>query len=195
MGLKKWLFGGGVKQVGNIVEQVGGVFRPNAEKSEVREADYNQAVMAQYATEFQVKEPSKFQSFVMGLNSLVRPIVTPSLLAPIPLVMIYPERTTIAFAALALLPAGYWALVSMVLGFYYGGRMQIKSHDFHKSIADAVERAPQVIENIKRLRNELTPGEAEDDDPDVALEIAGELPVTGNSAIRDWQKLSRGRKS
>ena len=34
--LINWLFGGGARQVGDVVEQVGGVFRPNAEATASR---------------------------------------------------------------------------------------------------------------------------------------------------------------
>ena len=44
--------------------------------------------------------------------------------------MIWPEGAAVAFAALALLPAGYWALVTVIIGFYFGGRMQLKAQDF-----------------------------------------------------------------
>ena len=74
-----------------------------------------------------------------------------------------------AFAALALLPAGYWALVTVIIGFYFGGRMQLKAQDFQKSVQSAANRAPEVIANIKRLRSALSPDEAADDSPELAL--------------------------
>lgn len=92
---------------------------------------------------------------------------------------------------LALLPTGYWALVSIIIGFYYGGRMQIKAQDFEQSVADAVARAPDVMENMKRLRDHLSPDEAADDDPELAVEIAADLPATDNRAVADWRSSAR----
>ena len=64
------------------------------------------------------------------LNRLVRPMITFGLLGILPAVIIWSERATIAFAALPLLPAGYWALVTVIIRFYFGGRMQLKVQDF-----------------------------------------------------------------
>lgn len=189
MGLRNWIWGGGAGQVGDAIERVGGVFKPNAEASAVRAHGYDSAALAQYAAEFHPRNNRTwFDSFVDGLNRLARPIITVAILGVIPAVMIWPESAAISLAALALLPAGYWALVSIIIGFYYGGRMQIKAHDFEKSVAQAVERAPEVIENITRLRHHFSPGAAADDDPELAVEIAGELPSTGNGAVTDWRK-------
>jgi hypothetical protein len=97
----------------------------------------------------------------------------------LPAVVIWPEGAAVAFAALALLPAGYWALVTVTIGFYFGGRMQLKAQDFQKSVQSAADRAPEVIANIKRLRTELS------------LELAQGLDID-NPALRDWAKRGRG---
>tara|TARA_Y100000385_G_C12993137_1_gene593746 strand:- start:185 stop:358 length:174 start_codon:yes stop_codon:yes gene_type:complete len=57
-------------------------------------------------------------------------MITFGLLGILPAVIIWSERATIAFAALPLLPAGYWALVTVIIRFYFGGRMQLKVQDF-----------------------------------------------------------------
>ena len=194
MGLINWLFGGDARQVGDVVEQVGGVFRPNAEATASRAHEYNSAALTQYAAEFHARSNRTwFDSLVDGLNRLARPIITVSVLGIIPAVMLWPEEAAVAFAALALLPTGYWALVSIIIGFYYGGRMQIKAQDFERSVTEAVARAPAVIENMKRLRDHLSPDEAADDDPELAVEIAAELPTSNNRAVADWRSLERAR--
>ncbi len=188
MGLRQWIFGKGISSVGNVVEQVGGVFRPNAEASDAREHDYRTAALAQYAAEFQQRQNRTwFDSLADGLNRLARPIITISVLGMLPAVVIWPERSAIAIQALQLLPTGYWAFVSIIIGFYYGGRMQIKSQEFEKSVVEAVARAPQTIENMRRLRNELSPEEATDESTEMALEIAAGLPATDNQAVLDWR--------
>ena len=156
MGLLRWLFGGGAREVGNVVEQVGGVFRPNAEASAARAHTYDSAALAQYAAEFHQRATRTwFDSLVDGLNRLVRPIITLSLLGVIPAVTLYPEQAAISFAALTVLPTGYWALVSIVIGFYFGGRMQLKAQDFERSVNDAVTRAPAAIKTMEDLRSNL----------------------------------------
>ena len=48
-------------------------------------------------------------------------------------------------------------------------------------IGDSWRFAPTVIETLKRRRSELTPDEAVDDDPNIALEIADKRPTTDNA--------------
>ena len=171
--------------------QVAGVFKPNAEASEARGHAYDGAALGQYAAEFAHPRRGWFDGRVDGLNRLVRPVITFGLLGILPAVVIWPEGAAIAFAALALLPAGYWALVTVIVGFYFGGRMQLKAQDFQKSVQEAADRAPDVIANIKRLRTALSPNEAADDDPELALELAQGLG-SDNPALRDWSERGRG---
>jgi hypothetical protein len=178
MGVMSWILGGGAKQAAAAVVQVAGVFKPNAKASEARGHAYDGAALGQYAAEF--AHPCRGgDGLVDGLNRLVRPVITFGLLGILPAVVIWPEGAAIAFAALALLPAGYWALVTVIIGFYFGGRMQLKAQDFQKSVQSAADRAPEVIANIKRLRTELS------------LELAQGLDID-NPALRDCAKRGRG---
>jgi len=187
MGLISWIFGGGAKHAASAVETVAGAFKPNAEASDARGHEYAKAALAQYAAEFAHPRRGWFDGLVDGLNRLVRPVVTLSLFGVLPATWIWPEETAVAISALMLLPAGYWATLSIILGFYFGGRMQIKSQDFRKSIQEAVARAPQVIANMRRVRDALSPHEAADDDPELALELAQGLGGD-NPAAQDWAK-------
>ena len=186
MGLILWVLGGGAKQAAAAVGQMAWVFKPNAEASETRGHAYDRAALAQYTAEFAHPRRGWFDGLVDGLNRLVRPVITFGLLGILPAVVIWPEGAATAFAALALLPAGYWALVTVIIGFYFGGRMQLKAQDFQKSVQSAANRAPEVIANIKRLRTALSPSEAADDSPELALELAQGLPQAENAAVRDW---------
>ena len=71
--------------------------------------------------------------------------------------------------------------------------MQLKAQDFQKSVQQAADRAPEVIANIKRLRTALSPNEAADDDPELALELAQGL-YSDNPALRDWSERGRGEE-
>ena len=186
MGLISWVLGGGAKQAAAAVGQVARVLKPNAEASETRGHAYDRAAQAQYTAEFTHPRRGWFDGLVDGLNRLVRPAITFGLLGILPAVVIWPEGAAIAFAALALLPAGYWALVTVIIGFYFGGRMQLKAQDFQKSVQSAANRAPEVIANIERLRSALSPDEAADDSPELALELAQGPPQAENAAVRDW---------
>ena len=191
MGLISWIFGGGAKHAASAVETVAGAFKPNAEASDARGHEYAKAALAQYAAEFAHPRRGWFDGLVDGLNRLVRPVITLSLVGVLPVTMIWPEETAVAISALALLPETYWASLSVIIGFYFVGRMQLKSQDFKRSIQEAVARAPEVIANIKRLRTALSPNEAADDDPELALELAQGLG-SDNPALLDWVQTKGG---
>lgn len=186
--LAGFFFGGGR----NVIAQTAEVFRPNAEAASQRGHEYNSAALAQYAAEFHARSNRTwFDSLVDGLNRLVRPVITITLLGVIPVTMAWPEHMAVALASLALLPAGYWALVSLITSFYYGGRMQLKSHEFHQSVAEAVARAPQVIENIENLRELFhdSPGVADTGtDADLAQDTTSAARFS-NAAVIDWENV------
>ncbi len=124
MGILNFLFGGGRNVVTETIE----VFRPNEENSAQRAADHATAALNQYATEFHHRENRNWlDALADGLNRLVRPVVTIGLLYPIPATVGNPERMASVWSALATLPPGYWAIVGIVLPFYFGGRMQMKA--------------------------------------------------------------------
>jgi len=53
------------------------------------------------------------------------------------LAYISPTRFAAVCEAMALIPIGYWGLLSVVIGFYFGGRMQLKAQDFKLNAAIA----------------------------------------------------------
>ena len=124
MGLMNFIFGSGR----NVIAETAQVFRPNAENSAQRAADHATAALSQYAAEFhQRRNRNWIDALADGLNRLVRPVVTAGLLYPIPATVIAPEQMAKVWTAMATLPPGYWAIVGIVLPFYFGGRMQMKS--------------------------------------------------------------------
>lgn len=195
MTLFRWLFGGGAANIGATVERVAGSFRPNAEAADAHDHRFDMAAHAQYAAEFRkLERRSSFDALVDGLNRLVRPLVTLTILGVIPAVILWPEHSAIAFAALALLPAGYWAVVSVIIGFYFGGRMQLKAQDFEKSIQSAVARAPEVIRSVARLRQlrHDSPGVADTgtdvDLSELATGASGYRVQPINPAVSAWRE-------
>lgn len=178
------IFGGGR----NVITETAGAFVANAEASAEREAELNGAALAQYASEFGARSARTwFDSFVDGLNRLVRPMLTFAILLPIAASIWWPAHAAAAIASLAILPAGYWGVLGVVISFFFGGRMQIKAQDFERSVADAVARAPAVIQSMKRLRtmSSESPGAASSGQ-DATLAAAA-LKPSDNSAIDHWR--------
>ncbi len=134
----------GLGQAAKAVSTVAGTFATNKDGQAQRDADYSQAVLGQYAGEFYARaNRTWFDSLVDGINRLIRPVVTLTLLAAMPAAFLWPQSVDLAFAALASLPDAYWAVLSLVLAFYFGGRMQLKGQDFRqrematKAVAEA----------------------------------------------------------
>ena len=117
-------------RVPNVIETVANTIRPNPEKQAVRDAAYGKQALDQYADEFRLlANRTWWDSFADGLNRLVRPIMALSVFA-IPAAVMWNDEVAGRVQNLALLPAGYWAIASAIIGFYFAGRMQLKSHDF-----------------------------------------------------------------
>jgi len=147
----------------NVIAETAEVFRPNAENDAQRVADAQAAALAQYAAEFGPRANRTWlDALADGLNRLVRPVLTLALFAPVVLTVRDPERMARVWTALATMPDGYWAVAGIVLPFYFGGRMQVKSLEAgqFRAAAEAVAR--------------LAPS-ADTSAPD------------GNAALEDWR--------
>lgn len=180
------LFGGGR----NVVAETAEVFRVNAEASDQRSADYAQAAMAQYAAEFQFERRGWFDRFMDGLNRFPRPFLTIATFALFASAMFDPLWFAERMQGLALVPEPLWWLAGTIVAFYFSGRLQIKSQEFHKSIATSTAMVPEVIANIERIR-ELrhdSPGVA-DTGTDSELTQASIEP-SGNPAVNAWREAS-----
>jgi len=188
MNFFNWI-GGFFKSGKEIVE----VFKPNAEKSAQRlhdedmaSSNYDSAVLQQFAKEFQNKaNRSWWDSFVDGLNRLPRPLITFGVLSFFVFAPIYPQKFIEVAAVYEKIPSGYWALLSIIVGFYFGGRMQIKSHDM--AIKDGSIKAAK---DLIAIRNNLRSLEDEGSDEETrfrnAIESGAQVPE--NQVIRDWKE-------
>lgn len=135
------------------------IFKENAEhkgqrKHEEEMADIGRdlASLQQFSTEFHERKQRTFwDSFVDGLNRLPRPILTISILSFFFLAPINPERFLIIAKSYEMMPTGYWALLSVIIGFYFGGRMQIKAQDMALK-KDAVKAAKELVVMRKEFR-------------------------------------------
>jgi len=173
----------GIGGGGNVIVETVEVFRPNAERSAQRAHDADGAVLTQYSSEFNARNNRGwFDQFVDGLNRLPRPLMVFSIFGLLIYTPINPLLMAEVFAAWALIPTGLWAIASVIVGFYFGGRMQLKGQDFRAQMASAVERAPDVIANIARIR------ELRSDSPNAASDDTDVESGSGdNQAVADWK--------
>lgn len=154
------IFGG----VGNVLESgkdVVEVFKENEENKGIRQheekiADISRdlASLQQFNAEFyQRQNRSWWDSFVDGLNRLPRPLITIGVLSFFVLAPLNPAKFLEIAKAYELMPTGYWALVSVIVGFYFGGRMQLKAQDM--TIRQDALQAAKELTAMKRQFREL----------------------------------------
>ena len=170
------------------------VFHENEEHRAERQHDeamadtaLNRDVLNQFAAEFANRSNrTRWDSFVDGLNRLPRPVITLAVLGFFLLAPIFPERVTAVAKAYEVIPTGFWALLSIIVGFYFGGRMQLKAQDFHIK-GSAVAAARDLVKTKKRFREFVT----SDDTPEelqfraAADRQGGRLP--NETAVR-WRR-------
>lgn len=186
-----WNWIGGIFRGGKEVAEV---FTENKENKGQRRHDLEMAdvgrdlaSLSQFSQEFHQRlNRTKWDSFVDGLNRLPRPLLTIAILGFFVLAPLDPITFTQIAQAYNLMPAGYWALLSVIIGFYFGGRMQLKAQDMAVK-KDAVQAAKDLVAMRKSFR------ELEKEDEPMESKIfervvgAGEK-VLKNKVVAEWLK-------
>ncbi|MBD3671609.1 MAG: hypothetical protein HUJ29_12640 [Gammaproteobacteria bacterium] len=176
-----------VKAVSKGVETVAGVFTTNKEKDAQRAADEQVALLKAYQAEFNEKQNRTWvDSLADAFNRLVRPLIASLTLFIFVIAYLSPEHMTKITLSLSSIPDGYWALLSVIIAFYFGGRMQLKSQQF-KFNESQVTAVKALIETKKEFRKL----EMDDDEPDKAIgdavakssEVDAERTTQGNTVI------------
>lgn len=118
----------------------------------ITDMELSKSVLDQFAAEFHARQNrSKWDSFVDGLNRLPRPLMTFSVLGFFVLAPLAPERFMLIAASYEMVPPGYWALLSVIVGFYFGGRMQLKKADMSLRV-DQVKAAKELVAMREEFR-------------------------------------------
>jgi Holin of 3TMs, for gene-transfer release len=135
------------------------VFKPNAEGEAQRGhaerlalSTQDLASLQQFAAEFYPRaKRTRWDSFVDGLNRLPRPLITLSVGGFFVLAPLDPLRFAQVARAYELMPDGFWALLSVIVAFYFGGRMRLNRDDMAiKGGALAAAREVLAIQQAKR---------------------------------------------
>lgn len=151
-----------VKSVSKGVETIAGVFTTNKEKDAQRAQDEQLALLRAYQAEFNQRENRNWlDSFADAFNRLVRPIIVSLVLFIFIIAYVSPTHLAEITLALSSIPEGYWTLLSIIIVFYFGGRMQLKSHQFkfNESQVQAVKALIETKQSFRQL-------EIDDDEPD-----------------------------
>jgi hypothetical protein len=183
-GVMSLLFGGGANVVKDTVE----VFRENAEASAVRQADFQNAALGQFAGEFLVPRTGFFDRFMDAVNRLPRPAMALGTLGLFVSAMVDPIWFSSRMQGISLVPEPLWWLLGAIVSFYFGARHQMKGQEFQRSIAQTLSRTQDVSRNLGTLQAlDNSFGSAKVHGPgDVDLPDTG---ATGdNPALNDWRQ-------
>ena len=178
------MFGGG----GNVVRDTVEVFRENAEAGSQRGAQVQMQAMREYGEEFAIPRQGWFDRFMDGVNRLPRPALALGTLGLFVAAMIDPLWFSQRMQGIALVPEPMGWLLGVIVSFYFGAWHQVKSQKFQREIVDTMAHVPQVMHNIKALK-ELraeSVGVA-DSGSDVRLSLASIAP-DANAALEAWRK-------
>lgn len=173
-------------------KEVAEVFVENKEKKgerlhleKMQDAQQNLAVLGQFSTEFHDRQNrTKWDSFVDGLNRLPRPILTFGILGFFVMAPIYPERFMLVAKAYEVIPTGFWALLSVIIGFYFGGRMQLKQADFQVK-ASHVQAAKELVAMRKEFR-EFDQGNEKETEQHFSSAIKQGAQMATNAVVQKW---------
>lgn len=154
------------------VETVAGVFTTNKEKDAQRSADEQMALLRAYQAEFNKLENRNWvDSLADGFNRLIRPMIVSLILFIFVVAYISPTHLAEITLAISAIPDGYWTLLSVIIAFYFGGRMQLKSQQFRFS-----ETQAQAVKALIETKAEFRKLEIDNDEPDRLI---------GDSAAKD----------
>lgn len=142
------MFGGG----GNVVRDTVEVFRENAEAGSQRGAQVQMQAMREYGEEFAIPRQGWFDRFMDGVNRLPRPALALGTLGLFVAAMIDPLWFSQRMQGIALVPEPMWWWLGVIVSFYFGARHQVKSQKFQREIVGTMAHVPQVMHNIKALK-------------------------------------------
>ena len=183
-GLFSLLFSGGR----NVVKETVEIFRENAEAGSNRSAEVQMQAMQQMGQEFAIPRQGFFDRFMDGVNRLPRPMLALGTLGLFVTAMVDPLWFSERMQGIALVPEPLLWLLGVLVSFYFGSRHQMKAQQFQRDIVSTVARVPQVMANIRTIR-ELRHDDrgVADAGPDAALELAS-LKPDGNAALEEWRR-------
>lgn len=172
----------------NVVRDTVEVFRENAEQGAARSAQVQRQAMAQYGAEYHMARRGGFDRFMDGLNRLPRPALALGTLGLFVSAMVHPLWFSERMQGIALVPEPLWWLLGVIVSFYFGARHQVKAQDFQREIVGTMNRMPQVLDNIKTIRDLRADSvKVADTGHDAPLTVAVLAPAT-NAALAEWRQ-------
>lgn len=171
-----------VETVSKGVETVAGVFTANAENSAQRDSEEQRQLWRAYQSEFEkAQQRTWIDSIADAFNRLIRPFIVTIIISIFIIAYISPSRFSEISLAMSSVPNGYWALLSVIIGFYFGGRMQLKTQDFALKQSQVT-----AVKTLIETRKEFRKLEMDGDEPD---KVVGD--EIGKSNVLDVSRQSQ----
>jgi hypothetical protein len=143
------------------------------------------ASLEQFSGEFHKRnDRTWWDSFADGMNRLPRPLLTIGVLSFFVLAPLDPKKFLEIAKAYELMPPGYWALVSVIIGFYFGGRMQLKAQDMTIK-KDTVKAAKELVSMKRSFRQLEIEGESTESKIFDSALATGKR-VIKNKVVAEW---------
>lgn len=176
------------------------VFKPNAEKEAARQhverlslGEQDLASLEQFAAEFQsIRTSTTWDSFIDGLNRLPRPLITLGILGLFVLAPADPIRFLEIARAYQIMPDGFWALLSIIIAFYFGGRMQL-TRQHMKVTGGALEAARDIVDARKAMRALEADEELETEQASPMADVGPEPSNIKNRVVDAWLRRDRAK--
>ena len=126
-----------------------------------------------------------------GVNRLPRPALALGTLGLFVAAMIDPLWFSQRMQGIVLVLELMWWLLGVIVSFYFGARHQVKSQKFQREIVGIMAHVPEVMHNIKALKDlrAESVGVA-DSGPDVRLSVSSIAP-DANVALETWRKRNQ----
>ena len=146
--------------------------------------------MTQYGAEFAVERRGGFDRFMDGVNRLPRPMLALGTLGLFVTAMVNPLWFSERMQGIALVPEPLWWLLGVIVSFYFGARHQVKAQEFQRQIVNTITHVPQVLDNIKTIRDlRVDSVKVADTGDDARLTVAS-LEPSDNPALEAWRRAA-----
>ena len=154
------------------------------------------AALRRFAAEFHARgRRSCWDSLIDGLSRLPRPLITLAILAFFLLAPLAPVRFREIAQAYQQLPDGFWALLSVIIAFYFGGRMQLKREDAAvKCGALKVAREILASRHSGQTHGEPAPLPLAALPPDRSDGSAEVAAPGSNRVVEAWRQMAAGQR-
>lgn len=151
-----WLAGGVIESAGKVATDVGRTYFGDKTEKEQHVSAEQIAVLNQYAAEFAARQQRTWwDSFVDGVNRLVRPGLALGAQAAFIWVFVDPVSFAECMQALQLVPEMLWYLWLTIFGFFFGGRIIEQAPKTWKVEPRAIEIAKEIAASrTERIRAE-----------------------------------------